>query len=87
MAHCCRLQVGNGHNISIGNDPWLPDINIGFVSTTLTEELSAAPVSGLMVPNQRIWDYDAVSDIFNVRDKELILQIPLSSRWDNDLWY
>lgn len=54
VVHGCRLQVGNGHNISIGNDHWLPDINDGFVSTTLTEELSAAPVSGLMVPDQRI---------------------------------
>ena len=43
VVHGCKLQVGNGHNISIGNDPWLPDINDGFVSTTLTEELSTAP--------------------------------------------
>ncbi|KAH9670971.1 reverse transcriptase domain-containing protein [Citrus sinensis] len=82
-----RLQVGSGHNISIGNDPWLPDITDGFISTELNEELAAAPVDCLMVPNQRIWDFDVVSDLFNARDKELILQIPLSSRRDNDAWY
>ncbi|KAK9190098.1 hypothetical protein WN943_018699 [Citrus x changshan-huyou] len=76
-----------GHNISIGNDPWLPDITDGFISTEFNEELVVAPVSCLMVPNQRIWDFDVVSDLFNARDKELILQIPLSSRRDNDAWY
>ena len=83
----CRMQVGSGHNISIGHDPWLPDSTNGFVSTNLNEELAAATVSCLMMPNQRIWNYEVVSDLFNARDKELILQIPLSSRRDNDAWY
>ena len=83
----CMMQVGSGHNISIGNDPWLPNITDGFVSTKLNEELATTTVSCLMMPNQRIWDYDVVSDLFNIRDKDLILQIPLSSRRDNNAWY
>ena len=40
-----------------------------------------------MVPNQRSWDLDLHADIFNVRDKELIMQIPLSQRREYDVWY
>ena len=82
-----RPQVGCGNMISIGKDPWLPDPNDGFVSSKLNAELVATHVSSLMVPNQRAWDYDFVSNIFNARDKELILQIPLNSHRDNDVWY
>ncbi|KAK9195743.1 hypothetical protein WN943_003868 [Citrus x changshan-huyou] len=82
-----RVQVGSGHSISIGKDPWLPDLQDGCVSTNLNEELAAARVSSLMMPHQRVWDYDVVSDIFNLRDKELILKIPLSSRREEDMWY
>ncbi|KAH9672067.1 reverse transcriptase domain-containing protein [Citrus sinensis] len=56
-----RVQVGSGHSISIGKDPWLPDLQDGCVSTNLNEELAAAPVSSLMMPHQRVWDYDVVN--------------------------
>ena len=82
-----RVQVGSSRSISIGKDSWLPDLQDGCVSTNLNEELAAAPVNNLMMPHQRAWDYDVVSDIFNLRDKELILKIPLSSRRAEDVWY
>ncbi|KAH9683740.1 putative reverse transcriptase/RNA-dependent DNA polymerase [Citrus sinensis] len=40
-----------------------------------------------MLPGQRIWDLDALTDIFNEKDRGLITQIPLSSRRDDDVWY
>ena len=64
----------------IGQDPWLPDNNNGFISSQINAELTVAKVSSLMVPNQRSWDLDLIADIFNVRDKELIMQIPLNHR-------
>ncbi|KAH9684791.1 rnase h domain-containing protein [Citrus sinensis] len=82
-----RVQLGSAHTPSIGKDPWLSDLNDGFVSSNLNDELATALVSSLMMPNQWVWDYDVVSDIFNSRDKELIMKIPLSSPRDNDLWY
>ena len=82
-----RVQVGNGTTISISKTPWLPDLMDGFISSNLNEEIAAESVSSLMLPNQRVWDYDVISDIFNSRDKDLILQIPLSSRRDEDVWY
>ena len=47
-----RVQVGSGHTLSIGKDPWLPDLNDGFVSSNLNEEVIAAHVNSLMMPNQ-----------------------------------
>ncbi|KAL9460155.1 hypothetical protein AB3S75_003373 [Citrus x aurantiifolia] len=40
-----------------------------------------------MVPRQHRWDYDVVTVLFDTRDRNLILQIPLSSRRDKDVWY
>lgn len=82
-----RIQIGSGQNVLIGQEPWLPDINSGFTSSLLNEELAVAKVSSLMVPNQRCWDLDVIADIFNSRDKDLILQIPLSNRRESDVWY
>ncbi|KAH9656150.1 reverse transcriptase domain-containing protein [Citrus sinensis] len=82
-----RIQVGSGQNTLIGSDPWLPDVDNGFISTSLNESLASAPVNSLMVPGQRRWDYEVVADLFDTRDRNLILQIPLSSRRDKDVWY
>ncbi|KAH9679250.1 rnase h domain-containing protein [Citrus sinensis] len=81
-----RIQIGSGQQVLIGNDPWLPNSECGFITTELHEEIKMAPVCNLMVPDQRRWDYDAVTDLFNPRDRDLILQIPLSTRRDLDLW-
>ena len=48
-----RLQVGCRHTISISKDPWLPDLNDGFVSFNLNAELATTLVSSLMVSNQQ----------------------------------
>ena len=80
-----RIQVGSGQNTLIGSDPWLPDVDNGFISTSLNESIASAPVSSLMVPGQRKWDYDVVAYLFDTRDRNLILQIPLSSRRDKDV--
>ncbi|KAH9697132.1 reverse transcriptase domain-containing protein [Citrus sinensis] len=68
-----RIQIGSGQNCSIGSAPWLPNANNGFISTSLPEQITTAPVSSLMAHGQRRWDYDVVADLFNTRDKSLIL--------------
>ncbi|KAH9666707.1 reverse transcriptase domain-containing protein [Citrus sinensis] len=82
-----RVQVGSGQSITIGSVPWLPDQESGFITTNLPATLASAPVSSLMIPDHRRWDYDLVKDVFNRRDRDCILQIPLSSRRDCDTWY
>ncbi|KAM6571614.1 hypothetical protein CsatA_015694 [Cannabis sativa] len=37
--------------------------------------------------NQREWDNEVISDIFNLRDAQIILQIPLSNQAHEDVWY
>lgn len=46
-----------------------------------------ALVCSLMMAYQRWWDYDVVTDLFNARNRDLILKIPLSTRRDRVVWY
>lgn len=46
-----------------------------------------AAVCSLMMADQRQWDYDVVTNLFNARNRDLILKIPLSTRRDRDVWY
>ena len=68
-----RIQVDNGQDITIGSVPWLPDTENCFISTSLHERMTTAPVNSLIIPGQHRWDYDAVVDLFNARDKNIIL--------------
>ena len=40
-----------------------------------------------MYPGDLRWDEELIRDVFNSRDSEQILQIPLSQRQTNDTWY
>lgn len=40
-----------------------------------------------MVPHHCSWDFNVVNDIFKRWDIDFILQIPFSTRRDNNLWY
>ena len=82
-----RIQIGDGKQIFIEMDPWLPDNKCGFTSTVLSEHVQYAPISSLMVRSTRTWDHDILNDIFDDRDKNLILKIPPSERRTVDLWY
>lgn len=59
----------------------------GFVTSDLNVNISNARVSSLMESEHRCWDHDTVTNIFGTWDRDLILQIPLSSRRNDDLWY
>ena len=59
----------------------------GLITSTLPANINSATVDSLMVPNQCRWDYDVMDDIFNNRDRDLILRIPLSSRLNKDIWF
>ncbi|KAH9647971.1 putative reverse transcriptase/RNA-dependent DNA polymerase [Citrus sinensis] len=82
-----RIQITGGQQIVIGSAPWLPDMDNGFITSTIPASISSATIDSLMVPNQRRWDFDVVDDIFNNIDRDLIRQIPLNSRLDKDIWF
>lgn len=82
-----RVQIRNGQSVLIGKDPWLLDMENRFVTSGLNVNISNARVSSLMESEHCCWDHDAVTDIFGMWDRDLILQIPLSFRRNYDLWY
>lgn len=57
-----------------GKVPWLPDLEDGYVKTMVHEQLQHTTVQNLYAANQKMWDVDVVSDLFDERDKKLILQ-------------
>lgn len=67
--------------------PWLPDLEDGYVKTMGHEQLQHTTVQNLFAENQTMWDVDVVSDLFEERDKKLILQILVPVRDKEDSWY
>ena len=81
------IQVGNGSNIQVTTDPWLPNVHSGMISTALGDNYESVTVQQLMITDGKNWDKDLAADIFNQRDQALILNIPLSCRSIADQWY
>lgn len=79
----CR--VGSGENINILHEPWLPCDRDPYIRTE-NEALKGNKVSSLMSTDQESWDMDLIHDIFNTRDANLILSIPVR-RTDADTWF
>ena len=57
-------------------DPWLPDS--WPLVTTENPSLKEATVSSIMEIDKQKWDEGVIHDMFNDRDKHLILSIPLN---------
>ena len=81
------MRVGDGANIRVMMDPWLPAQDSGFITTPLGPEYENVWVKDLMHPGSLQWDMDLIADIFQPRDQQLIFNIPLSSRVVDDQWY
>lgn len=69
-------RVGSGLSISIQDDLRLPDIHNPYIHTR-SEAISGRTVLSLMVIGRMEWDIELINDIFEVRDTNLILIIPL----------
>ncbi|XP_031116510.1 uncharacterized protein LOC116020169 [Ipomoea triloba] len=82
----CRRSIGDDATTVIGNDPWLTDASNPYVTSTLHDSIAQAPVSSLISMHGTQWDHECVRDIFNTRDAELILNLPLSVRKPPDAW-
>lgn len=78
-------RVGSGANVDVETDPWLPCQTNPYISTS-NEALKGTKVISLMAENHNTWDVDLIHDIFNERDANLILSIPIQST-DNDSWF
>lgn len=79
--------VGTGQNIDILNSLWLPLVEDPYVHT-FNETLVNQKVASLLQMGERAWDVDLINDVFNERDVDLIISIPLGgSDSDSDIWY
>lgn len=78
-------RVGNGNSINVEQDPWLPCEHDPYIHT-VHASLKDCTTSSLMSDYQSSWDTDLVKDIFNERDANLILTIPIQTRGD-DSWF
>lgn len=78
-------RVGDGYDVNIKLDPWLPSEEDPYIHST-SESIEGQMISSLMVPSQRQWDEEVVTDIFDTRDANLIMSILLQSA-GVDSWY
>ena len=70
-------RVGDGKQISLCNDNWIPDtINVGISASSLTE--GNQTVSTLLSSDGKSWDEEAVKKMFGDEKSRKILEIPLS---------
>uniref|UniRef100_A0A803PF19 Reverse transcriptase domain-containing protein n=1 Tax=Cannabis sativa TaxID=3483 RepID=A0A803PF19_CANSA len=81
-----RWKVGNGTLINILNEPWLPDQNQPFV-TSSHPALHPAKVCNLLKVNELTWDEEILQDLFDDRDQLLIKRIPLIPNQPLDFLY
>ena len=84
-----RWLIGNGHQISVWNDKWLPR---PFSFEPLHPEVVANPsmkFSHLLNFNLGCWKEDLVKTLFLAIDAELILNLPICQAWSCDhlIWH
>ena len=76
-----------GNNVNIWSDPWLPDSLNPYVETSPMVGLEQTTVDFLKSSKGKSWDHDILEELFNQRDKELILQIPIMYKELPDCWH
>jgi ribonuclease HI len=68
------IRLGTGVNINIWNHAWIPDSLNPYVETNPVSYLQH--VDSLIVNKQ--WNISLITDVFSVRDRDLILSLPIS---------
>uniref|UniRef100_A0A803NGN4 Reverse transcriptase domain-containing protein n=1 Tax=Cannabis sativa TaxID=3483 RepID=A0A803NGN4_CANSA len=81
-----RILIGFGRDTDILNTPLLPDDTHPYVLPTHLG-LEHNKVQSLMIVDRLEWDTEVLSDLFDSRDYELILNVPLSSSNGFDNWF
>ncbi|XP_042974685.1 uncharacterized protein LOC122306318 [Carya illinoinensis] len=73
-------RVGNGENIRVWHDRWLPRPTTYMVQTPINMLDSEARVIELINVENRVWNKDLIEVVFNKEDAELISSLPVSIR-------
>lgn len=75
-------RVGNGENIRIWQDPWLPRGSTRRPMTTRGQSL-LTKVQDLIDPVYGEWDEDLVLDMFYEQDARIVLSLPVHTEMDD----
>jgi len=73
---CLRWRVGNS-SVKVWLDPWLQDENRGFVTSLIALGVENLVVSDLIDHNAHVWWRDIIKRIFNERDVQTIVVMPV----------
>ncbi|CAH9108067.1 unnamed protein product [Cuscuta europaea] len=73
-------KMGKGNLINVWRDPWSPCPDNSKVESVVIEGLENCTVAGLLQAGGAARDIDILTDLFNSRDRKLILKIPVSLR-------
>lgn len=80
-------RVGTCILTKVWGHPRLMDIDNPYIETKVQPQLSEAIVYMLMAIGNKEWDTYLLKDIFNSRDVEAILKVPISDGDLEDIWY
>uniref|UniRef100_A0A803NVY9 Reverse transcriptase zinc-binding domain-containing protein n=1 Tax=Cannabis sativa TaxID=3483 RepID=A0A803NVY9_CANSA len=81
-----RRLVGDGSNIGILSEPWLPDELHPYIESS-HPSLLRNTVNALMKDGMVEWDEEVIKDVLSDSDQKLVWKVPLSNHSRRDSWY
>lgn len=82
-----QWRVGNGNDIGIWGEKWLPTPFTKCVQSPVKRSWADMKVNKLIVTNTNSWDEDLIRELFRPEEAEVIVRIPLSRRGSSDKMY
>ncbi|CAN1158075.1 Putative ribonuclease H protein At1g65750 [Linum perenne] len=84
-----RWRLGNGSRVSVWDSQWLRDDENLCISTPQDDSLRGLKVSDLLIPGTAEWDVEMIENLFEERDVEEILRVPvgLGGAEDRRIWH
>jgi hypothetical protein len=89
IVKCACLMVGNGENISVWKDPWVPYLeDFKSIPRDASSQVRPLMVSNLIDPQTRFWKQDVLGQLFTQSSIEAInkIVIPWRPRPDKLVW-
>ncbi|KAF5445283.1 hypothetical protein F2P56_034346 [Juglans regia] len=82
------LKVGNGQQINIWHDRWIPSLPAQKIVTPRDADCWCDKVSDIIDPQLKIWQESLISELFSIQEIEGIKAIPISlgGREDKLTW-
>nr|GLL44683.1 uncharacterized protein LOC109159890 [Ipomoea trifida] len=81
-----KLFNALGQNLKMsGERPWLPNADDSFVRTPSQANRENMKVSSLIDPHTNDWNTQLINDIFEPRDMDLILKIPVATQFEDQV--